>query len=446
MNPSIEEFEDLPPRLESAREMRRPNEDFILTAGPMTVRQNGKEFAAAEGVVTFRWLPSPRVTFEVYDNATVFALDEAALEIHEGKILQVVLLGANYPVGSLKGRIRSPSPHESEFADRMTFHVPNFHRYLGDPVRNADATGAWKARLQLTANDWSIYIDEVPNAENLRKALREEGGYALTQRGSLKRVDGASFSIADGADLLSSLFYFLSFARGNWCGPVLPVAYRAADQVWSQWEPPRIRSWRAVRSWFPRDEPSVGRDLQGGFPGYLRLWNDPLWNEPLKNVLHWYVEANTNAGGIEGGIILVQSALELLGWICLVEDPAGRTFSSSRFDSLSASERINHLLTLHSVPSSIPNELNALASAASALGTTDGPDVFVKLRNSLVHPKKSKRQKLAGVSDRARFEALSLGLWYLELVLLKVFGYEGLYYSRLRSGTNEAVRSLVPWV
>jgi hypothetical protein len=45
----------------------------------------------------------------------------------------------------------------------------------------------------------------------------------------------------------------------------------------------------------------------------------------------------------------------------------------------------------------------------------------------------------------ARMEAKNLGLWYLELVLLRIFGYEGEYYRRFESGWPDQVRGKVPW-
>jgi hypothetical protein len=162
--------------------------------------------------------------------------------------------------------------------------------------------------------------------------------------------------------------------------------------------------------------------------------------------VHWYIEANTNAGGIEGGIVLVQTALELLSWVYLVEDETNKIMSANKFNKISAEERIVSLLHELSIPTELPNELLSLASAATSLQADDGVGALVSLRNAIVHPKKSKRRNVTEVGVSARIEALTVGLWYLELALLRLIGYNGVYWSRLRSGNNEQIRDTVPWM
>jgi hypothetical protein len=75
----------------------------------------------------------------------------------------------------------------------------------------------------------------------------------------------------------------------------------------------------------------------------------------------------------------------------------------------------------------------------------DGPEAFVRLRNAIVHPKRSKRKVVLQTSVPARMGAEDLGLWYLELVLLRIPGYGGEYYRRFESGWPDQVRDKVPW-
>ena len=52
--------------------------------------------------------------------------------------------------------------------------------------------------------------------------------------------------------------------------------------------------------------------------------------------------------------------------------------------------------------------------------TWDGPSIFSEMRNAIVHAKdKSNRPSLHLIPDSAREDALKLGLWYLELCILK---------------------------
>ena len=81
------------------------------------------------------------------------------------------------------------------------------------------------------------------------------------------------------------------------------------------------------------------------------------------------------------------------------------------------------------------------ASAAKAENWADGPEAFVAVRNQIVHP--AKRQKVKG--GRAFFEALQLGKWYLELILLKSFGFNGNYACRLNIPRWAGSVEPVPW-
>jgi hypothetical protein len=62
-----------------------------------------------------------------------------------------------------------------------------------------------------------------------------------------------------------------------------------------------------------------------------------------------------------------------------------------------------------------------------------------------VHPRRSHRAKIARTGTPARIEALMLGLTFVELVLLRLFGYSGMYDKRWGGDTIEERRSAVPW-
>jgi hypothetical protein len=328
----------------------------------------------------------------------------------------------------------------------VVFHLPNFHHYIGDSIRDAESATAWKGRLVLKHGLWIIYLDEVPGADQLRKLLRADGGFAITHIGSIQLEGGARFALAEAVDILDALYYYFSFARGIWCGPLLPISFDSGVKKWSRREPPRLREWRERRSWFPELDYGVVQPLSEAFSGFIGLWKAPLWREPIKNAVHWYIEANANAGGVEGGIVLVQAALELLSWVYLVEDKASKVMSANKFNNFQAEDRITSLLQKLSISTEFPMELLTLNSQAAALGANDGVGFLVNLRNAIVHPKRSKRQKLTKAGVSARTEALTLGLWYLELALLRLIGYHGVYWSRLRSGSNREVRDAVPWM
>jgi hypothetical protein len=103
------------------------------------------------------------------------------------------------------------------------------------------------------------------------------------------------------------------------------------------------------------------------------------------------------------------------------------------------------ILQKFSVPAIVPAWFGSLGHAASSLGASSGASALVKVRNCIVHPKQSKRGKVSAIGVNARIEVLTLGIWFLELSLLHLVGYNGTYYSRLKLGSYDGIREVVPW-
>lgn len=441
----------MPQSLEALYTTSSLNKAVELYSGELILRLNGREMTGA-GRVLLKWLPTPRAVFEIDSLSGVIPLDDGAVFVPSlnyscpVSVLRSSLTWGGGRGAACGGIVRDHELPASGMVDQVIFHLPNFHHYLGESIRDAGVTGAWKGRLVLGHDSWRIRVDAVPGADRLRKLLKADGGFAITNVGSIQLEDNRPFALSDAVDILNALYYYFSFARGAWCGPLLPVAFEAGVKKWSRWEPPRVREWRERRSWFPELDYGVVQPLSDAFSGFIRLWDDSLWREPIMNAVHWYIEANTNAGGVEGGIVLVQTALELLSWVYLVEDNASKVMSGNKFNEVGAEKRITSLLESLSIPIQLPKQFLDLASAVTTLEAKDGVGALVSLRNAIVHPKKGKRQKVTQVGVSARIEALTVGLWYLELVLLRLVGYNGVYWSRVRSGNNEQVRDIVPWM
>ena len=119
--------------------------------------------------------------------------------------------------------------------------------------------------------------------------------------------------------------------------------------------------------------------------------------------------------------------------------------SSRQFNKKSADKKIRSLLNELNIPTDIPETLRNLGTAVSSLDASDGPTAITKLRNAFVHPKKSHRDTVSQVSVSARMEAHALGLWYIEMALLRLFGYKGEYYQRFLTDTLDKAKIKVPW-
>jgi hypothetical protein len=426
------------------------NELLNLYVGDLVLTQHNRIHPTVQGEIDFVWLPSPTIRLSVPDISELPQCDEAQLHI-PGKSNGIDVLVTNVRISSngtnsYKGIITNEVViEESPQCHKVIFHVPNYRRYPGDVVRDAGANHAWLGRLSLTYSDWVINIDEVPNVKALMDSIKNEGGFAITHVGEILKKDHSPFMRQDVLPVLLGLRYFLSFGRGLWCGPILPCGQSAEAHTWKIWNTWHLSSWKTVDTWLPYDERKQSQFINKVFQGIMSKLDDPLWSDPVKIAIHWFVEANLTAGGVEGAIILAQAALELLGWMYFVEDSKTSTMSGNKFNSLNAEDKILQLLKSHHIPTDIPAEMSTLIQFALNQGISNGPQILVQLRNGMVHPKQAKRDYVFQIPRMARSELQQLGLWYLELLLLHMLDYDGMYYPRFLKDYPSNTVTKVPW-
>ena len=327
-----------------------------------------------------------------------------------------------------------------------TFHLFNFPDFHGPesyilttgepPLQGLRLCG----RLVLKADGWSITVAATERTDSLAKALKAQGGYVITHVGRIVRDDGATYSSDQLDNLLNCLQYFLSFALGRWAGITLPIGFDAeGNRVFEQWgfRMTADGTWHGSCSWFDKHN---GELLPQVFPGFISLWMNELWREPLTHALYWYLGAcDRRVGiGVDTGLILAQTALELLAWTYCVQDR--KTVSQAAFGprGLSAAHRLRLLASALGISQEIPTDFSAL-HAKRGKKWADGLDAITTIRNSLVHP--GVRMELP---EDSYYEAWRLSLWYIDLILLRLCGHDGKYANRLAQRWTGQVES-VPW-
>jgi hypothetical protein len=330
----------------------------------------------------------------------------------------------------------------------VTFHLFNFPDFIGPEdyilKTNHPPGQTWQRRcgaVVLQADGWKVTIAATDRTDSLTKALNAQGGYALTHMGRISREDGSKFSSDQIDELLHCLHYFLSFALGRWAGVALPIGFDAEGKhVFEEWGL-RITAdgpWHVGSSWFDSHH---GELLSQLFPGFVTLWMSKLWQKPLSDALYWYLGAcDRGVGiGVDAGLILAQTALELLAWTYCVLDRKMISAAAFQPRRLSAADKLRLLASSLNIPLEIPPDLSALHGRRGKKWV-DGMDAITEIRNSLVHP--AAQQQLL---DSAYFEAWKLSLWYIDLVLLRLCGHSGKYANRLYQRWTGQVES-VPWV
>ncbi len=434
----------VPVSLVSGALLGKPNRPVVLYRGRMELRGGGLAYSG-RGTVRFEYLPSPRIAFRMVANQMMLqpVVDlipsDAELSLRSPQtpipvVISGTTLGAKTVVsGRIKGRTSIGIGNDMR---RLGFRLINFHEYVGGAVKLE--TRIWLGRLVLQDGTYVVTIDAAPDLVEVVRILRNIGGYAVTHIGEVKRVDGLALTPAEATDVVEALFWLFSFARGGSSPPALPVGFNSQlKRVWREWLSPRATAWRGNESWFDPTQASALADI---FTPFMSLWGDSTMREVLTSVIHWYIEANTNAGGVEGAIVLTQAALELLATVIMVE--RDQVFSAATFDRYNAERRLTELLDYCRIPSGPSFKL----ASYPVLQDFTGPGVIVRLRNALVHSKQAKRIDLRNFPFDLRYDAVTLGLWYVELILLWLLDFKGRYSNRLSGGHWAGQVETVPWV
>jgi hypothetical protein len=422
---------------------RRREAPINVHRGLLELFDGGERVAAGDGQVFFRWLPRPGVAFVIRDQQLMGTVGPTTLRPTGLDVeASVLLTGSDPSGGDVSGVINRAPFAATEQISELRFLVPNYlflRRGRVLEVPRARRRHVYSGRWRLESDDWELTLDERVDAETVRKRLKAKGGHEVTHTAALRRRDGVPFGDSVARDMLLGLAHFLGLTRGAWAPPLLAVGYdRRRRIVWRDWSPATTTGWLEAMNVIDVFHPE---SLDEAFAGFLRTWHDDIWREPLLLATQMYVAANGPVFA-ETALVLLQAALELLAWVRIVDDEASMT--GPEFDKIEyrAAGRIRKLLDWLSVPPGIPPMLHALAAEANKLAWADGPHAIDAMRNALVHP--DKRYRIEGTDLNARIDLQELALWYVELALLRVIGFDGDYSSRLGSRTTGTVEP-VPW-
>jgi len=298
-------------------------------------------------------------------------------------------------------------------------------------------TGSPRAlRFELSALGWVMQFIAVSDEILMVHPRATDGEYRITHQVEIRRGEDRDFTSVELRELIDDLCLFLSFCHGRWVAAADVAGIgRSGNVLAEQWGSGRASSWDDPEGWLDLHHGDAICELYEPFCEKLR---DASWKDALRNVVYWFVRADTNLVGPDGACILLQATLERFAWQLLVRDRAA--ISQTGFEKLAAADKLRLLLDRLSIPATIPLGLAGLREFAANRGL-DGPEAFTFVRNRIVHPPKS-------ASTRERlpyYEAYSLAKWYVEMAVLSACGYDGEYSNRTlpRRWVGQVER--VPW-
>ena len=405
-----------------------------------------REGLSSRAQVLLSLSPVPDIRFEVlHDSPAIHRLlvddliqnESTAIRLKTGIEVQVMPYGTSLvPVDGSVTALDAGEPLHSVHFGLVNF--PDFMKqgsvesYVSDDGRRGYRVS--KA-LQLSGPPWLVEIRAVDNIGQVQGSLSQQRGFGLTHRGSLRRSDGKPFSKESVQSVIEALTLFCSFARGVYCGlTLLTGTNQAGEPTWEQWGVSNVEAWKGYRSWF---DIRNGQILEDAFPGFWARYQGFQRNDRTRIALEWYLESNAQKA-LHSSIVLSQAALERLSFL-----QVGKRLTASqmgRKDRETEGEWIARALVQAGVDCQIPPSCPALEQLRRANGFEHGPHTIVEIRNDLIHQDMSYGILSVDVYRQAK----GLGLWYVEMLLLKLFDYDGIYANRLTQQWRGQVEP-VPW-
>ncbi len=434
------------PRINLSTDLEKP----FLTTDRLVCRLDDGVEIVGPGSLSFQVYPSPNVRFELltaghgsHSCREITGNSEVRLETSElAKTASAQMMGWSI---ATEGEVHSGLLNEAavvgnnEAVEFIVYHLLNFKVFRGRPIRNDSLM--WVGRMEFQALGLCIVVDAVPKIEKELKSAGDSFGYFITHVVKIGRNDDRRISVQEAEDIEELLYWFFSFLRARRCGLIAGFGV-VQDQIhWCRWSSPSVSRYKNSESWFLWNY-AHEQDLGPLLEKFSALLKDDLWANPLKQLIHWYIEASDLSGGVEGALIAVQTALELLGWIRTVEGECGY-LSPEGFDRLQASDKIALLLRECQVDMVLPEQVKA--NIGKKLHGLSGPKIISEMRNAIVHPRAKKREWLEESSPTARYWVLQLALYYFELALLNSLDYQGHFDSRIKGRIAGARREPVPW-
>ena len=324
-------------------------------------------------------------------------------------------------------------------AKKIVFHIFNFINFRGADslVQLHNGTMYRLEYIDLKWKTYNIKIQSLPSTSDNLKYLKKNSGYKITQVGSIEKLNGL-ISKEEQENLQLALRYFLSFIKGSWISPTCSVGIaKTEENIWYAFNSPDT-DWKSLNSWF---DPHHASSITEFFPLFMNLWDSERWQDTFKEVIYWFLNANDGSRGIDAGLILAQTALERLSFEYVVYEK--KLLSTKGFKDIWASDKFRLLFSSLNLPLDLPSSLSALSQKSKEYNWLDAPHALTEIRNSLVHPEHKKHGKF---EIDIFIEAHTLSLWYLEMSILAICKFNGVYSNRLVSNKYVGTVENVPWI
>lgn len=419
--------------------VKKPNQVLTIFKGKCVVGNKYVQYFS-DSKIEFTWYPQIglKIKGEVeFSDMDFFKLMNEKCEV---RIDNKTIGKCHITNISSSGRFSASFTGESvlfdkeEPVEKVHFEIPNLKDYSGEVVVK-QSSYIFSGRLVFKNQDYTITIDKSQQISKLINEVKNQGGYIVTWVGILQKNE-TKISFKEAEEILECFSQFLFLISGRRISPIFRKGITNRNIKWIDYRGYFNDPYKYVSSWVYDNNME---DVSNLWQSFSSLWEKDKYF--LKSALHWYIEANNQSGYTDGAIIMAQTGLELLyNWL-VVEDK--NAIQGDDAEKISASNKIRLILSFIGLEKKLPSNYNALHNHFVNEKNIDGPEAFVRVRNTIVHSNLKKRKQLEKSDNMVRYQALQLGIMYVELTLLYILGYNGKYLPR---GESHRKVQPVPWL
>jgi hypothetical protein len=449
----LEKLRHCPETLIPTCEMNEPNQVVKIFNGDYVIKVDDNEIEIT-GNIQFEWFPNMGTYFygnPKTDSKTLYELSDKELrifvddlEIGSGFILTTnfgTFNGNESVEGTLSNKVLIGD--KSVAVDQIRFCIPNLREFYGGVTKKVteEKISSYRNRIVLSFNSYEITIDKLPEYKELRKKLNVKGGYLVFYSGQLTK-QGKPIHYNELQDIFHCFNTFLWFLNGRRSSALFIQGLFKDNLIWTDYSHYTVDIFKSVQSW-----PSRGptENFDSIWKNFTELWKDDDNKNFLTSSIHWYLESNGYTGYSEGSLIMAQTALELIYNWWIIERK--KIIAGKDSENICASNKIRLLLSQLDISYLIPEAFEDLKKYADdSQEIIDGPEAIVQIRNAIVHSQQEKRRKLTSIGTMAKYQALQLSIWYVEMALLKILDYNGKYFNRCsKAKWASQAEEFVPW-
>ncbi|HEY9259499.1 hypothetical protein, partial [Chitinophaga sp.] len=381
-----------------------------------------------EGTGNYHWHPVPCIKFHL-DLKTSQNLFSKNLHLNHDLIsnpIQFSLIRTSGDKAVGYGFGPYLMGQESDQLDYIKFHFTNFRSFSGKASVDGNSKNYGNS-LKLRYEDYIIEIQYKAVHESIT-LLKDEGGFLITTVGTIRKKNG-TFSFEQCSQTLEAFTAFISFFNGLKVKPVFIHGFKEEKIIFRKYSiETDIHKYRGTESWMPRriDEEM----LNVAWQRFAELWKQEDERHILDLSIHWYLEALITPQ-IESAIILAQTSLESIASLYLKGSP------SNQFNrNTSAEGKLNSIFGRNQINKKIPANLTDLVAFATTHTKNNGAAVLTTIRNTVAHSDPHNISLFKQLTYETNSQALSLALYYFDVLLLKWLGYKGTIHSRVADRKN----------